>query len=236
MTTTREPYRPAMGSDRLTPLYDLVARLVMNERAIKGRVVALAALPPEGHLLDLGCGTGTLAILAKQAHPHATVVGMDGDPRILGMARRKAERAGVAVQFDEGMAYALPYPDASFDAATATLMLHHLTPDQRAQTLVEARRVLRPGGRLVLADIASPHNGRMGLATHVRELFARGHYHGRRHGGHAPGGLDEELAVHGWQDVSPPEHVMTLAGTLTIVSALRPAGSDADAAGAVRRA
>src|SRR5262249_42404783 len=169
--------------------------------------------------LGVAWGPGTLVLLARRRQPQATVIGIDGDPVILGIARQKAERAGIAVQLDEGMAYALPYADASFDAVTSTLMLHHLTPDQQERTLAEVRRVLRPGGRLVVADFAPPHNRLMVLAARAGRLHGGGR---RRHGGHAMRNLGRWLAALGWQDVTPPERYMTLAGTVALVTATRP--------------
>lgn len=240
MTLTQEPYLKAAGSDRLAPFYDLIARFTMNERRVRRRVIARAALGPGKRLLDIGCGTGTLALMAQRRYPDAEVVGVDGDPVILDIARRKAAREGVALPFDEGMSYALPYPDASFDAVTSMLMLHHLTHDQQARTLAEVWRVLRPGGRFVIADLAPPHNRRMRLASRTWSLFMAqrhgGSAHGgarhgdgtrqiaatEQHGGHVPPDLKAMLAAHGWQHVSPPTHFMTLMGTLDLISAVRP--------------
>jgi len=149
--------------------------------------------------------------------------GSDGDPGILRRARAKAHEAGVRVDFDEGLSTALPYGDDSFDAVTSTLMLHHLTQDQRARALAEVRRVLRPGGRLVVADFAPPHNRLMALAGRAARTLIRLHGGGPgEHGGHAPARPERELAALGWRDVSPPERHMTLAGTLTLVTATRP--------------
>jgi ubiquinone/menaquinone biosynthesis C-methylase UbiE len=223
MTTAHEPYLKAMGSDRFVRFYDLVVGLAMRERKVRLRVIARARLGPGQRLLDLGCGTGTLAILAQRRHPRATVVGVDGDPVVLGIARGKARRAGVPVRFDEGMAYALPYDDGSFDAVTATLMLHHLTHDQQERTLAEVWRVLRPGGRFVIADFAPPHNRRMALASRVARLLMHLHGAGNApHGGHRHGQLGQDLAARGWQDVASPEPYMTLVGTLALVCATRP--------------
>lgn len=178
MTATPEPYLKAAGSDRMAAYYDLMARLGMRERYIKGRVIDLAQLAPGKRMLDLGCGTGTLVLMAHRRQPDATVIGVDGDPTILGIARRKAQRAGIQVQLDEGMAYALPYADGSFDAVVSTLTFHHLTPDQQERALAEVRRVLRPGGRLVIADFSPPHNRLMRLTQHLMIGLRR------RHGGH----------------------------------------------------
>jgi SAM-dependent methyltransferase len=115
--------------------------------------------------------------------PGATVVGLDGDAKVLEIARRKAARARLDVTFDEAMAYALPYPDRSFDAVVSSLVFHHLAPEQQITTLAETLRVLRLGGAFVVADLAPPHNRLMRLTPFVRRLLGWSH---RVHAGHRP--------------------------------------------------
>jgi ubiquinone/menaquinone biosynthesis C-methylase UbiE len=217
MTTTHEPYLKAAGSDRLAPYYDLMARLGMRECHLKGRVIELAQLAPATRVLDLGCGTGTLVLMARRRCPEATVIGLDGDPTILGIARRKAERAGIPVQLDKGMAYALPYADGSFGAVVSTLTFHHLTPDQQERALREMRRVLRPGGRLVIADLTRPHNRLMRL---VQRLHVRLRCHGQ-HGVPSAGDphlrrLEDLLTANGWRSSAPTERSMSAMGTIAL--------------------
>ncbi|MGH2602529.1 MAG: class I SAM-dependent methyltransferase, partial [Dehalococcoidia bacterium] len=169
--THPEPYITACGNDRLTPLYDLLIRLKMREGTVKRRIIELVRLAPGERLLDIGCGTGTLGLLAKRIVPGSVVVGVDGDPKILAIARRKAARERLDVTFDEAMAYDLPYADRSFDAVVSSLVFHHLTPDQQAATLAETLRVLRPGGAFVVADLAPPHNRLMRATPLVRRLL-----------------------------------------------------------------
>src|SRR5438093_7602838 len=95
-------------------------------------------------ILDLGCGTGTLTLQIKRAFPHAEVRGIDGDPKILKIARAKTQRAGLEIALDEGMAFALPYPDATFDRVVSSLVLHHLTAGDKRRSCAEVFRVLRP--------------------------------------------------------------------------------------------
>jgi ubiquinone/menaquinone biosynthesis C-methylase UbiE len=148
-------YLPALRFRALTPLFDLVARGTVRERTIKEELLDQANLGEGQRVLDLGAGTGTLAIMARRRAP-CEVVGIDADPQILEIARRKADAAGVEVRFDEGTATALPYEDASFDRVLSTLFFHHLTSADKGRALGEIARVLQPGGELHLADFTAP--------------------------------------------------------------------------------
>src|SRR5262249_47079453 len=122
--------------------------------------------------LDVGCGTGTFAVLIKQQHPTVTVVGVDPDPKALARAERKARAADVSVHFERGFADSLAYPDASFDRVFSSLMFHHLGKNEKERSLREIRRVLRPGGRLEFLDIASTgshSHGRLARLIHPHQ-------------------------------------------------------------------
>ncbi|MBO0874681.1 MAG: methyltransferase domain-containing protein [Pseudonocardia sp.] len=147
---TEHDYLPAFGRDALIPFYDLLS-LAMGIRKVHRRLVDLAGLTDDTRTLEIGCGTGNLALLAKRLHPGTEIVGVDPDPLALARATRKAGSLGV--RFDRGYGQALPYPDASFDRVLSSLMLHHLAGEARTGTAEEARRVLRPGGALYLLDV-----------------------------------------------------------------------------------
>ncbi|MBI1802614.1 MAG: methyltransferase domain-containing protein [Chloroflexi bacterium] len=151
-------YIPALGLRQLTPLYDPVLRWVMREDTFKRALVRQAGIQAGQRVLDLGCGTGTLTVLIKQAHPRAEVVGLDGDAQVLELARHKSAQAGVEIVFDVGMAFELPYPDHSFDRVLSSLLMHHLNTQNKQRTLRESRRVLRPGGELHVVDFGRPSN------------------------------------------------------------------------------
>lgn len=157
MTQQDPKYIPALSFKVLTPLYDTFFKLTMQEEGFKRRLIKQAQIRPSHRVLDLGCGTGTLTVMIKQAHPDSEVTGLDGDPQILEIARQKAAQAGTSINFDEGMAYQLPYPDASFDRVLSSMVFHHLTAQDKERTLAEIYRVLRPDGELHLADFGVPH-------------------------------------------------------------------------------
>lgn len=119
-------------------------------------------------MLEIGCGTGNLALLVKRMGPQLEVVGLDPDPKALALAGRKARRAGLTLEFDRGFADTLPYPDGTFDRVLSSLMFHHLEADQRIASLREVLRVLRPGGSLHLMDLGGESHHLHGLSRFAR--------------------------------------------------------------------
>jgi ubiquinone/menaquinone biosynthesis C-methylase UbiE len=165
---------PALGYDRLTALYDPVLRLTTRERSFKQRLLHQAQLRGASEVLDLGCGTGTLAIWAKREFQEANVSGLDGDPKVLARARRKAADAGLPIRFDQGLSDDLPYPDASFDRVLSSLFFHHLERKAKERTIREVSRVMRPGGELHVADWGRPGGPAMWtLSWSIRLLDGR---------------------------------------------------------------
>ena len=156
-----EKYIPALNFDWLTPLYDPLIRWFMPESKFKNHLVKQAHIQASHRVLDLGCGTATLTILIKQTHPDADVTGLDGDAKILEIARNKAANVGARITLHEGMAYQLPYAENSFDRVLSSLMLHHLTAANKQRTLAEIYRVLKPNGELHVADFRRPNKSLM---------------------------------------------------------------------------
>ena len=152
MPTESREYLPALRFPFLTRIYDPVVRLTTREGTFKRLLLDQANPGPGQRVLDLGCGTGTLAIQVKRRQAAAEVVGIDADPETLERAEAKAAEAGVELQLDEGYSDALPYPDESFHLVLSTLFFHHLDPAAKRDTLREIARVLRPGGELHVAD------------------------------------------------------------------------------------
>lgn len=169
MSQPSRTYIPAAGHDWALALYDPIAKLLGGDAAKRGLLDQASILP--GHrVLDIGCGTGTLVIQIKQLYPDADVVGLDPDPKALARARRKATRASVSVQFDQGFADTLPYPDASIDCVLSSFMFHHLQGNEKEGMLREVRRVLRPGGTLNLLDFDGPDAGANGFLMRLPPL------------------------------------------------------------------
>ncbi len=164
-------YVPAASYDWLLPLYDPVLRWLMREDAFKTRLVREAAVEAGHRVLDLGCGTATLTLLVERLHPRARVHGLDGDPEVLATARRKLAAAHSRVSLVQAFASPLPFADRSFDRVVSSLVLHHLTREEKLGALGEVLRVLRPGGSLHVVDFGRPASR---LGRQLTALFQRG--------------------------------------------------------------
>ena len=151
--------------------YDLLLRVFWgrSEQRYRSKLLQLARLGAGESVLDIGCGTGTLAIAARRCvGPAGKVVAVDASPQMVARARRKAARAAADVEFRLAAAEALPFPDATFDAVLSTTVLHCLPDEARGRAIHEMRRVLKPDGRLLLADFAGPWQLRRSFVGRMR--------------------------------------------------------------------
>lgn len=147
--------------DHAAGVYDLLAPLMTlgQEGRYRRRAIRLLGLRGNERVLDVGCGTGVLTrLLAQQLGDkvNSLVVGIDAAPKMIDVARRKALPLP-NIRFDVGIAESLPYADASFDCAVSTFFYHHIDAELKRRSLAELRRVLKPGGRLIIVDVDVPY-------------------------------------------------------------------------------
>ncbi|MDQ8757415.1 class I SAM-dependent methyltransferase [Sphingosinicella sp. LHD-64] len=140
-------------------MYDTLAWILTygRERAFREKMLRFAELQSGEAVLDVGCGTGTVALLAKkQVGPKGRVDGVDASPDMVARATAKARGKGIDVRFSNAIAQNLPYKSGEFDIVLSTLMFHHLPKAGRAAFSREVFRVLKPGGRWLIVDFPKP--------------------------------------------------------------------------------
>ena len=192
---SRRLFMPPPRAPRRVAIYhDLLTALGLHVHAWRLALEHMA-VPDGGQLLQVGCGTGDLALEVKRSHPSLEVEGVDPDESAIEVAARHAEGAGLHVLFKKGYPQDLPETAESQDAVLCVLFLHRLRGEDRGDAFMEIRRVLRPGGRFLLVDFGAPAGGLSGWL--VRRLAL-----------HEPGvedhlkmGLLELLKIGGFEDV-----------------------------------
>jgi ubiquinone/menaquinone biosynthesis C-methylase UbiE len=210
-----DTYIPALSHDSLTPLYDTFIKWTMPESTFKREVIEHAQLTSKQRVLDLGCGTATLTILAKQMHPDTTVIGIDGDWKVLKLGRSKAEKTKTDITFTRAMAFELPYSNGSFDCVVSSLMFHHLTTENKIRSLTEVHRVLRSGGELHIADFGKPRNLLMRMVAYPWHLLEGP----KTTNDNVRGLLPQFMRDSGFVEVREAKTYMTLFGTLSLYAA-----------------
>ncbi len=213
---------PALGFHWLTPAYDAVVRATTRERTVKVALIKQADVRPGQQVLDVACGTGTLAVWIKQRCPEVSLSGFDADPDILDIAARKATRAQVSITFEQGLASRLPYPDAHFHRAVSSLFFHHLTWSEKRRVAQELYRVIRPGGELHVADWGRA-GGVFSRGASVAIKLLDGFENTRDN---VQGRLIALFEEAGFANVSQQQTVATVFGTLALYRAAKTAVRD----------
>ena len=161
-THTHKYESPARTEGRLVHWashYDVLVNLMTlgQIRRFRQKTVDLAQLLAGDKALDVGCGTGAVTIPAKKkVGKNGIAVGIDPDPSMIAVARQKANREHIEIDFRVGVIESLPFPDNTFDIVTSSIMMHHLPEHLRIKGLAETLRVLKPGGRILIAEMKRP--------------------------------------------------------------------------------
>lgn len=210
-------YVPALRFRSLTRIYDPLIRLTTREGEFRRKLLDQAGLEPGQRLLDLGSGTGTLAVMAARHQGGLEVYGLDADEEMIERASAKAREAGLPIRFDRGFATMLPYEDRSFDRVLSTLFFHHLGHESKRRALSEVVRVLKTGGELHAADWGKPSDPLMSAAfLGVRLLDGM-----ENTADNAAGRVPRLMEDAGLSEATERERLRTPFGTLALYSAKR---------------
>ncbi|MEU3571303.1 class I SAM-dependent methyltransferase [Kitasatospora sp. NPDC036755] len=217
--TPTDTFTPAAGRLALG-LYDPIVSLT-RERLWRSLAAMHTAPRPGDVIVDVGCGTGSLAVLLGRAEPQATVIGVDPDPAVLRLARRKATAAGATTDFRTGMGDAVDelVGSEAADTVVSSLVLHQCPVPMKQAVLAAMHRTLRPGGKLVIADFGRQRTPAMRLAFRIVQ-FVDGKQDTQPN---ADGILPRLITEAGFENVREVETVATVTGSLSFYTARRPA-------------
>lgn len=221
--TSSAGFTPALGHRRLTGLYDAAIALMTRERVWRSALLVQLA-PRDGEtIVDVGCGTGTLAALIKAAAPGAELIGVDPDPEVLQRARAKALARGAEAAFLEGFAGDVCdlVGRGRADKVVSSLVFHQAPIAGKREGLAAIHAALRPGGELHIADYGWQRTPAMRLL--FRQVQALDGVENTRL--NAAGGLPDLIAAAGFEGVEERAVIATATGSISLYRAVKPGGA-----------
>lgn len=164
-------FKPALLFDFLTPFYDLFGKYGLRDKLQK-RVLKSVEFKRNWKLLDVGCGTGEDLMMLKSKYPEMRLYGIDADPRIIEIAKKKNSEKKFGINFQLAFAEELPFKKNLFDAVWCNLVLHHLPTNSKKQAIKEMYRVLKKGGKYFLIEFSRPQNRILAKIVLIQNFFS----------------------------------------------------------------
>jgi len=216
---TTDNYIPALKYDWLTRFYDPILNLTMPEKKFKAALIEQACIQEEHRILDFGCGSATLSIMAKQMNPQTKISGVDIDPKNIAIAESKISELQADIYIDKYDGVVLPYEDSRYDRVISSLVFHHLNAEQKSNSLKEIKRVLKPGGELHIADWCKAKNAIMRGAFYLVQILDGF----ETTSDNVKGLLPKHIEEAGFEEVQKTRFFNTVFGTLGLIKAIKTA-------------
>lgn len=215
MNKKNSEYLKALRFNWLTRHYDTIVSLTTREAFFKKKLIEQSNLMNGDEVLDVGSGTGTLAIMLKKGNPNIMVTGIDGDPEIILLAQKKANDRNIHISFKQGLSFDLPILNCSFTSCFSSLFFHHLSDENKLKTFNEIFRVLKKGGQLHVADWGKPTNNFMRLLFYPIQ-FLDGFV---TTSSNIKGILPKLMEESGFEEIKIEREISTMFGTMALYSA-----------------
>lgn len=212
MNPSNQSFTPALDRPALTPLYDTAVRLGTRERTWRTALVRQIDLRDGESLIDVGCGTGSLAMLLKRIAPGARIVGLDPDPKALAIAVRKSQAAGLDIEWRQGFARDAARDLGAFDKAVSSLVFHQVPPGEKVAGVAAMVRAVRTGGSIHIADYARQDGAMM---RHLFKIIQRLDGHGNTQP-NADGMLEQLIEWHAPGAGTATQSIRTMTGRISM--------------------
>lgn len=209
---TEIKYIPALKYKWLTSFYDIVVSVLMPEKKFKSAILINANIAENNKVLDFGVGTATLSIMAYTMNRNAEYAGIDVDENILAIAKSKILKSRAEIKLIKYNGAKLPFEDNSFDKVISSLVIHHLTDDQKIQTFRELKRVLNINGEMHIADWGYPKNIIQRILFHTVQLLD-GY---TTTAANVKGKLPYLFSISGFKNVEITHNFCTILGTIQV--------------------
>jgi len=214
----KREFIPALRYDWLTKIYDPIVQFTMPEEKFKKALIAQANIKDNDYVLDFGCGSLTLSLMAKQIKPSALIHAVDVDENILRIASDKLKQTGEEIFIQRYEGRVLPYPSNTFNRVMSSLVFHHLDREQKMNSLYEIFRILKPGGELHIADWGKPGSTLMRIAFVAVQLLDGF----KTTTDNVKGLLPQYMSRAGFIEVTKMREFQTIFGTLALYKASKP--------------
>jgi ubiquinone/menaquinone biosynthesis C-methylase UbiE len=212
-------YTPPLGFAKLTPFYDAVVRLLTREKAWRSCLAKCIDAQPNERIVDVGAGTGSLAIAVTARSPNCEYLGIDPDAQAIGRARRKAALAGSPATFRIGFLAKRESGDALADKIVSSLVFHQVPLAEKLRILETMFDWLKPGGKLFIADYGEQKSAAMRLAFRATVQMLDGRADTQPN---ADGILPKLIGQAGFERLSVLDEFSTSTGNIEIMRAERP--------------
>ncbi len=207
-------YIPALRFHWLTGIYDSLIGSLMPEKKFKSTLLKNANIQPNQHVLDFGIGTATLSLLAFQKQSNANYIGIDIDDKILEIAANKITKQNAKIRLIKYNGGVLPFNSSEFDVVISSLVFHHLTKQQKIEAFNEFKRILKPNGKIHIADWGKATNILMRLLFHIVQIFDG--YKTTKD--NVNGKLPEIIGSAGFKSIEIKQKFNTILGTIELFS------------------
>jgi len=214
----KKEFTPALGYDWLTGFYDLTVKLTMPEKNIRKKLIEKLAPKNEEIILEFGFGTGQNLLLLQKQNEKAILLGLDIDPKVRAIAKRKITKEGFNIPLDLYDGRKFPYADKSFDKVFSSLVFHHLNRQAKLNCLKEIYRVLKPNGQIIIGDWGQAKSKIMRIAFYTVQ-FVDGF---KTTSDNVNGLLPEFIKQTGFVDVGETDFINTKIGTYCYYKATKP--------------